>query len=205
MVRKDGSIDFHACTFCALKELQLTLKKRDICITPSWDYHQHQEPLCRPLRQRVAGMLPRVNLPGLILEIDARTNFTSAFTHSSEQSSRVSDLNISICAMLMAEACNTGPEPFMRHDVAALKRDRLTWTDSNYIRDETMRAANTILVAAQSGVPLANIWGGSEVASADSMRFVVPGTLRDSLVILAVVPDQQTHKYHTQIERSSRE
>lgn len=62
--------------------------------------------------------------------------------------------------MLMAEACNTGPEPFIRNDVAALKRDRLTWTDSNYIRDETIRAANAILVAAQSGVPLANIWGG---------------------------------------------
>lgn len=126
------------------------------------------------LRQRVADMLPRVDLPELILEIDARTHFTGAFTHSSEQSSRVSDLNISVCAMLMAEACNTGPEPFIRNDVAALKRDRLTWTDSNYIRDETIRAANAILVTAQRGVPLANIWGGGEVASADGMRFVVP-------------------------------
>jgi len=86
-------------------------------------------------------MLPRVDLPELMLEIDARTHFTGAFTHSSEQGSRVSDLNISICAMLMAEACNTGPEPFIRNDVAALKRDRLTCTDSNYIRDETIRAA----------------------------------------------------------------
>lgn len=189
------------------------------------------------LRQRVTDMLPRVDLPELILEIDARTHFTGAFTHSSEQSSRVSDLNISICAMLMAEACNTGPEPFIRNDVAALKRDRLTWTDSNYIRDETIRAANAILVAAQSGVPLANIWGGGEVASADGMRFVVPvrtvhagpnpkyfkegrgvtwynlisdqysgindivvpGTLRDSLVILAVVLEQQTDQMPYQI------
>lgn len=67
----------------------------------------------------------------------------------------MSDLNISICAMLMAEACNTDPEPFKRNDVAALKRDRLTWTDSNYIRDETIRATNAILVVAQSGVHLA--------------------------------------------------
>lgn len=74
----------------------------------------------------------------------------------------------------MAEACNIGPEPFIRNDVVALKRDRLTWTDSNYIRDETIRAANAVLVAAQSGVPLANIWGGGEVALADGMRFVVP-------------------------------
>lgn len=160
-------------------------------------------------------------------------HFTGAFTHSSEQSSHVSDLNISICAMLMAEACNTGPEPFIRNDVAALKRERLTWTDSNYIRDETIRAANAVLVAAQSGVPLANIWDGGEVASADGMLFVVPvrtvhagpnpkyfkegrgvtwynlisdqysgivpGTLRDSLVILAVVLEQQTDQVPYQI------
>lgn len=182
-------------------------------------------------------MLPRVDLPELLLEIDARTHFTDAFTHASEQNSRVSDLNISICAMLMAEACNTGPEPFIRNDVAALKRDRLTWTDSNYIRDETIRAANAILVAAQREVPLANLWGGGEVASADGMRFVVPvhtvhagpnpkyfkegrgvtwynlisdqysgindivvpGTLKDSLVILAVVLEQQTDQMPYQI------
>ena len=173
VVRKDGSIDFHAYTFCALKELQLTLKKRDIYVTPSWRYADPRAGLiegkewevlrpiiCRSLglssapgatlsaiateldstyrdvldrlpenpavrfaenddkteltlspldaieetpslialRQRVADMLPRVDLPELILEIDARTHFTGAFTHSSEQSSRVSDLNISICA-----------------------------------------------------------------------------------------------------------
>ncbi|TCT27711.1 hypothetical protein EC835_1292 [Providencia alcalifaciens] len=46
------------------------------------------------LRQKVADMLPRVDLPELILEIDAQTHFTGAFTHSSEQSSRVSDLSV---------------------------------------------------------------------------------------------------------------
>ncbi|MBA1661218.1 Tn3 family transposase, partial [Escherichia coli] len=312
VIRKDGSIDFHAYTFCALKELQLALKKRDIYVNPSWRYADPRAGLiegkewealrsiiCRSLglsstpgatlsaiateldstyrdvlnrlpenpavrfaengdktelilspldaveetpslialRQRVANMLPRVDLPELLLEIDARTHFTDAFTHASEQNSRVSDLNISICAMLMAEACNTGPEPFIRNDVAALKRDRLTWTDSNYIRDETIRAANAILVAAQREVPLANLWGGGEVASADGMRFVVPvhtvhagpnpkyfkegrgvtwynlisdqysgindivvpGTLKDSLVILAVVLEQQTDQMPYQI------
>ncbi|WP_078674095.1 Tn3 family transposase [Bartonella sp. CDC_skunk] len=53
----------------------------------------------------------------------------------------------------------------LRNDVAALERDRLTWTDSNYIRDETIREANAILVAAQNSVPLVNIWGDGEMAS----------------------------------------
>ncbi|KER03789.1 Tn3 transposase DDE [Photorhabdus temperata subsp. temperata Meg1] len=53
-------------------------------------------------------MLSRVDLLEPILEIDARTKFTEVFTHVSEGSVRVKDMNISICAILMAEACNTG-------------------------------------------------------------------------------------------------
>jgi TnpA family transposase len=102
--------------------------------------------------------------------------------------------------------------------------------DQNYVRDETLTAANIQLVAAQSHIQLARTWGGGDVASADGMRFVVPvrtihagpnpkyfnrgrgvtwynllsdqgtglnaitvpGTLRDSLVLLSVVLEQQT-------------
>ena len=189
------------------------------------------------LRERVAGMLPRVDLPELILEVAARTGFTDAFTHLSERTARATDLPISLCAVLMAEACNTGPEPLIRGDIPALKRDRLSWVDQNYVRDDTLTAANAILVTAQSRLALANLWGGGEVASADGIRFVVPvrtvhagpnpkyfgvgrgvtwynlisdqfsglnditvpGTLRDSLILLAVVLEQQTDLQPTQI------
>ncbi len=66
----------------------------------------------------------------------------------------------------MAEACNTGPKSFIRNDIAALKHDRLTWTDSNYIGDETIRDANAILVSEQADIPLADICGGREAAMA---------------------------------------
>ena len=109
------------------------------------------------LRAKVMGMLPRVDLPELILEIAARTHFTDAFTHRSERTARASDLHVSICAVLMAEACNTGPEPLIRGDVPALKRDRLSLVDQNYLRDDTITAANTMLVAAQSRSALASV------------------------------------------------
>lgn len=189
------------------------------------------------LREKVASMLPRVDLPELILEIATRTGFTDAFTHISERTARAADLHVSICAVLMAEACNTGPEPLIRSDVPALKRDRLSWTDQNYIRNDTLTAANVALVTAQSRFALANLWGGGEAASADGIRFAVPvrtvhagpnpkyfgvgrgvtwynlisdqfsglnditvpGTLRDSLILLAVVLEQQTDLQPTQI------
>src|SRR5262249_50481224 len=69
------------------------------------------------LRQEVKARLPRVELPEILLEIAARTGFTSKFTHVSEKASRTHDLVTSICAVLMAEGCNIGFEPMVRSDV----------------------------------------------------------------------------------------
>lgn len=115
-------------------------------------------------------------------------------------------------------------------EIPALTRDRLDWVQQNYIRPETLTAANARLVAMQSLIPLAQKWGDGEVASADDIRFavpvrslnsgsnskyfgrgrgityynftsdqftglhglVVPGTLRDSLVLLVGLLEQCT-------------
>ena len=126
------------------------------------------------LRDRVADLLPRVDLPEILLEIHLRTGFADAFTHISEAQSRVEDLPTSVCAVLLAEACNIGLEPLIRSDNPALTRNRLSWIQQNYIRAETLAQANACLVDCQSMNSLAQQWGGGEVASADGMRFVTP-------------------------------
>lgn len=126
------------------------------------------------LKRQVRAMLPRIDLPELLLEIDAKTSFTKEFTHISQTGSRVKDLHISICAVLIAEACNIGLEPLMRPEVPALTRGRLSWVQQNYIRAETIIRANARLVDAQTRIELAQMWGGGEVASADGLRFTVP-------------------------------
>ena len=189
------------------------------------------------LRAALVARLPEVDLPEILLEISARTGFTDAFTHLTERTARAEELSTSLCAVLLADACNTGPEPLIRHDVPALRRERLAWVNQNYLREDTLVAANALLVAAQNRIALAHAWGGGEIASADGMRFVVPvrtvhagpnpkyfgfgrgvtwynllsnqcsglnaitvpGTLRDSLVLLAVVLEQQTELQPTQI------
>lgn len=140
------------------------------------------------------------------------------------------DLSTSLCAVLIAEACNIGLEPLVRNDTVDLRRARLSWVNQNFIRNETLAEANACLVAAPNGISMVQAWGGGEVASADGLRFVVPvrtlhagpnpkyfgyergvtyynlvsdqftglnaivvpGTLRDSLFLLAVVLEQQT-------------
>jgi TnpA family transposase len=189
------------------------------------------------LKAAVAARLPRVDLPELLLEMHARTGFASGFTHASEGGARAGDVATSLCAVLLAEACNTGFEPLIRLDTPALRRSRLSWVRQNYIRAETLTRANAALVAVQNKIALAHAWGGGDVASADGVRFVVPirtvhsgpnpryfgqergvtfynlvsdqftglngitvpGTLRDSLVLLSVVLEQQTELQPTEI------
>jgi len=189
------------------------------------------------LRNAVDARLPRLDLPELVLEINARTGFAAAFTHASESNARAEDLATTICAVLVAEATNTGFEPLVRLDFPALRRGRLSWVKQNFVRAETLTPANAILVATQNAISLAHAWGGGEVASADGLRFTVPvrtihsgpnphyfgqkrgvtwynlasnqftglnavtvpGTLRDSLNLLAVVLEQETELNPTEI------
>jgi TnpA family transposase len=133
-----------------------------------------EPPTLLALRDQVLALLPRVDLPELLLEIHAHTGFATEFTHISEGAARMEDLPISLCAVLLAEACNIGLEPVVRADIPALTRGRLSWVQQNYIRADTLTRANTCLVDTQATIALAQEWGGGEVASADGLRFVVP-------------------------------
>jgi len=184
----------------------------------------------RRLRPTVQALMPKGAIPDIFLEIMARTGFAKAFTHLSERQARVDGFEISLCAALVGEACNIGLEPLIRPDISTLRRDRLSWIGQNFIRPETISAANAMIVSAHSRLPIVAHWGAGEVASADGMRFaapasaihagpnpkyfgqargvtwynmisdqfsglgaaVVPGTLRDSLVVLALLLDQET-------------
>lgn len=189
------------------------------------------------LRHRVSRRLPPINLPELLLELHVRTGFLSEFTHIHESKSRVSDLLTSLCAVLVAEACNIGLSPLVHKGIPALERDRLSHVQQNYIRPETLSRANARLVDYQETLSLAQAWGGGEVASADGLRFIVPvrtlhagpnpkyfgtgrgitlinyvsdqfsgfknivvtGTLRDSLVVLAGLLNQETKLRPTEL------
>ncbi len=133
------------------------------------------EPLSlKQLRRDIQNLIPRADLPEILLEIHAITGFAHEFTHISESGSRAIDLDLSICAVLIAEACNIGLEPLLQPSNPALTRERLSWVQQNYLRPETLTRANAQLVQAQSEMAIAQVWGGGEVASVDGMRFVVP-------------------------------
>lgn len=126
------------------------------------------------LRRTVNSSMPQVDLPALLLEIQGATRFAEAFTHISEANARVEDLPTSLCAVLLAEACNVGLTAVAHPDVPALLLDRLSWVKHNYLREETLAQANARLVDYHQTLPPAQIWGGGEIASVDGLRFTVP-------------------------------
>lgn len=127
------------------------------------------------LRARTTAMLPRVDLPEVILEVMSwEPSLTEAFTAVSGGRSRLDDLPTSVAACLAAHSMNVGYRPIAKKGVPALERSRLSHVFQNYFRPETLAVANTPLVARQAGLPLAQAWGGGLVAAVDGMRFVVP-------------------------------
>jgi hypothetical protein len=54
-----------------------------------------------------------------------RLGFADEFTPLGSSNPRMADLPISICAVLLAAACNIGLEPLIRPDIPALTRRRL--------------------------------------------------------------------------------
>lgn len=128
----------------------------------------------RILRESVGARLPLVDLPEVILEVAQHTGFLSQFTHISDSNAYVEDLPLSLCAVLLAEACNIGLTPVIHPDIPALTRDRLSWVRHHFLRAESITRANACLVQAQRDISLAQIWGGGYVASVDGLRFVVP-------------------------------
>jgi Domain of unknown function (DUF4158)/Tn3 transposase DDE domain len=134
-----------------------------------------EPPSLADLRARATAMLPRVELPEVILEVMSwAPELAEAFTAVSGGRTRLDDLPVSLAACLAAHSMNIGYRPIAKKGVPALERARLSHVFQNYVRPETLAAANAPLVARQAGLPLAQAWGGGMVAAVDGMRFVVP-------------------------------
>ncbi|MFF4648283.1 Tn3 family transposase [Streptomyces sp. NPDC001389] len=125
------------------------------------------------LRAAVNAMLPRVDLPEVLLEVLSWTGADQAFTSVTGGEARLRDLHVTIAALLVAHGCNVGYTPVIG-GADALKYGRLSHVDQTYLRLATYRAANATLIEHQASIGLAQAWGGGLVASVDGMRFVVP-------------------------------
>ena len=126
------------------------------------------------LRGEVERLLPEVEIADLPLEVHGWTGFLDEYTHMAGAETREPGLPETLSALLVSEACNVGLTPVADETYPPLSRARLNWVAHNYLRSATHAAANARLVDYHTPLPLAQAWGGGEMASADGMRFVIP-------------------------------
>jgi hypothetical protein len=122
-------------------------------------------------------MLPRVDLPEVLLEVDAWTGCLREFAHvaltDTPAGSRMEDLATSMAAVLVAEGCNLGFAPVTKPGQPALTRDRLSHVAQNYLRTDTLTAANARLIDARAGIDTARLWGAADPHALTRQRGVI--------------------------------
>ena len=119
-------------------------------------------------------MLPFAPIASLLIELDRRTRFLDCFTHAGgRKQARSAELKRNILAVLIAMATNLGLTRMS--EACGVPYDVLAWTAEWYVREETLREANTCIVNHHHSLELARVFGGGTMSSSDGQRFPVRG------------------------------
>ena len=114
--------------------------------------------------------LPEVRVTDLMLEVDAVTGFTDAFTHL--RTGVACKDRIGLLNVLLAEGLNLGlskmAEASSTHDYIQLSR-LSRW----YVEGEALNRALAIVIEAQAQLPMSRFWGAGRTASSDGQFFPV--------------------------------
>ncbi|KAB1927320.1 Tn3 family transposase [Micromonospora sp. ALFpr18c] len=121
------------------------------------------------LRAELAGMLPRVPIASVLVEVDARTGFTDHLVHAGGKVSRPAELKRNLLYVIIAEATNMGLSAMA--ESCGVPYDVLAWTAEWYFRPETLEAANAAVVNYHHRLPLTQAFGSGTLSSSDGQRF----------------------------------
>jgi len=125
------------------------------------------------LRTELAGMLPRVPIASVLVEVDARTGFTDHLVHAGGKVARPAELKRNLMYVIIAEATNMGLSAMA--DSCGVPYDVLAWTAEWYLRPETLESANAAVVNYHHRLPLTRAFGSGTLSSSDGQRFPVKG------------------------------
>jgi hypothetical protein len=118
-------------------------------------------------------MVPHLPLAALLVEVDARTGMLDAFTHAAGKVTRAPELKRNLIYILIAEATNMGLSAMA--ESCGVPYDVLAWTAEWYLREDTLRPANTRVVNYHHRLPMTQAFGTGTLSSSDGQRFPVKG------------------------------
>ncbi|AFZ69454.1 DUF4158 domain-containing protein [Deinococcus peraridilitoris] len=104
----------------------------------------------RLLERQTDVRLPVIDLSELLLETNSFAPFIDAMVEAVDGAPRRGDIATSICAVLVAEACNIGLKAVARSNIPALTLGRLSFVKQHYVRLDALLKANAVLVGLTS-------------------------------------------------------
>lgn len=122
----------------------------------------------KPLRRRLYGMLPRIPLADLLIEVDGWTGFLRHLTHLGEGTEATGDNRMNLLATLMAMGMNIGLTKMAESTPFTYRQ--LAWAADWYLREETLSKAQAELDNFVLRQPLSQRWGDGTRSSSDGMR-----------------------------------
>ena len=147
-----------------------------LVLTP-FEAEQHSLQV-RQLQKTIAERLPRIEITDVLIEVDALTQFSEHFEHLNSSQGRSNDLLKHLYAGLLGQACNLGLWEMAQ--ATRFTYQRLSWCNTWYIREETLRKATNALVNYHYQLPLSHLWGSGILSSSDGQRFPVKGNVRQA-------------------------
>lgn len=124
------------------------------------------------LMRRAYGLLPRIKLTDLLVEVDGWTQFTRHFTHL-HSGDEVKD-RLVLLAAILADGINMGLSK-MADACPGVTFERLSWVADWYIRDETFSKGLAEIVNFHHRVPFSAHWGDGTTSSSDGQGFKAGG------------------------------
>lgn len=128
----------------------------------------------KQLHDDLAGMPPFAPIASVLIELDARTGFVDCFTHAGGRKlAKSAETKRNILACLIGLGTDLGL--VRMSEACGVSYEVLAWTMEWYIREETLRDANTVIVNHHHALELSKVFGGGTMSSSDGQRFPVRG------------------------------
>lgn len=157
--------------------------------------------LCAALEDAIAERLPRLDITDLLIEVDQWTGFSQHFDHAAAASpgpdnARNEQALKHLYASLLAQGGNFGLPQMSR--ASGLAHHQLVYTSTWFLREDTLKRANTELVNYHHGLDVSQTWGTGTLSSSDGQRFPVSGKNRQARSILRYFGYRRGVTFYTQ-------
>ena len=127
-------------------------------------------PDAKELQSAIETHLPHIRIEDLLIEVDSWCHFTKEFKPLGSYRTKIKNFYATLLATLIAHGTNLGIA-VMGNSAVGISEDSLQHVSQWFLREETLKAANAVLINYHHSFELTSLWGQGHSSSSDGQRF----------------------------------